>query len=321
LTTADHWGTFGARVGFRRNDYKVTPGLYCLGDPDSQSPVLVTGNYKLTVDSLRIELSNTRAWLLVVDTRGINVWCAAGKGTFSAHEVAYQVQQARLNELVDHRKLILPQLAANGINHREIKRLCGFAATFGPIRAADLEQFLETGKADEAMRTVSFTIKERLVLIPVEIFQMLKPLLAIAVVLYFLSGISPDGFSLNAAIARGNRLLLATLAALLSGAVLTPLLLPWIPVRSFWAKGALVGGTASLIATIAGPAGTVLLQEQAALFCWMVCVSSYLAMNFTGSTPFTSFAGVVREMRRGLKVQLLTLIGGVILWLTTPFMH
>lgn len=320
MTVTDHWGTFGARVGFHRNDYKITPGLYCLGSPDSDSPVLVTGNYKLTVDSLREELADVKAWLLVSDTRGINVWCAAGKGTFSAHEIAYQVQQARLTELVNHRRLILPQLGANGVNCREIKRLCGFGAQFGPIKAADLPRFLRTGKADETMRAVSFTIRERLVLVPVEIFQMLKPLVAISVVLYFLSGISPEGFSMTEAVNRGNRLLLYTLGALLSGAVLTPLLLPWIPVRSFWAKGALIGGAFGLIVVLpAGPVGATAWLEQIALFCWIVCTSSYLAMNFTGSTPFTSFAGVVKEMRIGLKVQLVTLTCSIVLWLAAPF--
>jgi hypothetical protein len=322
LTNRDHWGTVAVRIGLRRNNYTVTPGLYCLGNADKRSPVLVTGNYKLTVDALRKELGETACWLLVVDTRGINVWCAAGKGSFSAHEVAYQIQQARLAEIVDHRHVILPQLAASGVNHRDIKRLCGFRASFGPIRANDIAEFLQTGTVNDQCRAVSFTTKERLELIPVEIFIALKPLLAIAIVMYLLTGITPDGYSLTQVISRGNRLLSAIGVGLLSGAAVTPLLLPWIPVRSFWAKGAIIGTVSGLVFTgMFGSIADYVLIEKVALLCWIICCSSYLAMNFTGSTPFTSHAGVVKEMRLGLKVQLVTLLTGITLWLITPFIH
>ena len=109
LTFRDHLGTVRARVGIARNQNKVNPGLYCVGTPSSDSPVLVTANYKLSFDMLRKELSGINAWVLVVDTRGINVWCAAGKKTFNADEIALQVQRAQLTEIVSHRELILPQ--------------------------------------------------------------------------------------------------------------------------------------------------------------------------------------------------------------------
>ncbi len=98
-----------------RNNYKVTPGLYGLGAAEGDSPVLVTANYKLSFDALRRELAGSNVWILVVDTRGINVWCAAGKGTFSAEEIAYQVARAQLDQIVSHRELLLPQLSANGV--------------------------------------------------------------------------------------------------------------------------------------------------------------------------------------------------------------
>ena len=116
----------------------------------------------------------------MVDTRGINVWCAAGKKTFTAEEVAYQVQSAKLDQLVAHRELILPQLAASGVAARDIKKLCGFQGRFGPIAASMLPAFLKTGKADETMRTVTFTLKERAVLIPLEICMLWKQLLAVS---------------------------------------------------------------------------------------------------------------------------------------------
>ena len=116
-----------------RNQYQVNPGLYCVGNPSSDDPVFVTANYKLSLDALRKELTGINSWILVIDTRGINVWCAAGKKTFTAEEVGYQVKKEQLDQLVSHRELILPQLAANGVAARDIKKLCGFKGRFGPI--------------------------------------------------------------------------------------------------------------------------------------------------------------------------------------------
>ena len=228
LTLRDHLGTVGARTGFARSNYKITPGLYCLGTADKNSPVLVTANYKLSFDALRCQLGGQNVWLLVIDTRGINVWCAAGKGTFSAEEIAYQVQRAKLEQIVSHRELLLPQLSANGVAAHDLKRLCGLRGRFGPILAADLPEFLQTGEASEKMRTVTFTLRERAVLIPLEICLIWKKLGIATLFFFILSGISPGFFSSFLAINRGLIVLLATLVAILAGAVATPLLLPWL---------------------------------------------------------------------------------------------
>ena len=130
-----------------------SPGSTRSARPTAASPVLVTANYKLTFDALRSSLGELDAWLLVVDTRGINVWCAAGKGTFCAEEVARRVRETRLAEIVDHRRLVLPQLSAPGVAAHEVKEACGFRVIFGPVRAADLPAFLAAGmKADAEMR-------------------------------------------------------------------------------------------------------------------------------------------------------------------------
>lgn len=317
LSLRDGLGTIGARTGLTRNNYKITPGLYCLGEPDDKSPVLVTANYKLSFDALRRELGGLALWILVIDTRGINVWCAAGKGTFSAEEIAYQVQRAQLDKVVSHRELILPQLSANGVAAHDLKRLCGFRGRFGPILAADLPEFLRRGEASEAMRTVTFTLRERAVLIPLEICLIWKQLAISAVVFFLLSGISPDIFSFDMALGRGAVLLIATLAAILAGAVATPLLLPWLPFRQFWLKGAVAGGLAGavLLAGLHGIHG----GEMAAIFLWVSGCSAFLAMNFTGSTPFTSLSGVAKEMRHGLAFQIGSTTLAFLLWLAGPF--
>ncbi len=317
LTRRDGLGAIGARTGFTRNNYKITPGLYCLGEAGKESPVLVTANYKLSFDALRKELAGQNLWILVIDTRGINVWCAAGKGTFSAEEIAYQVQRAQLDRIVSHRELLLPQLSANGVAAHELKKLCGFRGRFGPILAADLPEFLRIGETSEKMRTVTFTLRERAVLVPLELCIVGKQLGFAAVLFFILSGISPGFFSPDLAFSRGTLLLLATLAAVLAGAVATPLLLPWLPFRQFWLKGAVMGGFAALLLFVGLPPISGL--EMFALFLWTCGCSAFLAMNFTGSTPFTSLSGVAKEMRHGLAFQISSTVLATLFWVAGPF--
>lgn len=318
LTMRDKLGTVGARTGFSRSNYKITPGLYCTGKPDATSPVLVTANYKLSFDALRKELAGINAWILAIDTRGINVWCAAGKGTFSAEEIAYQVCRANLDLLVTHKEVLLPQLSANGVAAHQLKRLCGFRARFGPILAADLPKFLQEGEADEDMRTVTFTLRERAVLIPLEICLLWKQLGGVAVIIFILSGISPDFFSPTMALNRGILMVYTTLTAILAGAVATPLLLPWLPFRQFWLKGAIMGSVAAALPLYIGMHSTDSI-EKLAICLWTICCSAYLAMNFTGSTPFTSLSGVAKEMRGGLVFQMSLAVFALTFWLAAPF--
>ena len=80
-----------SRTGAFRMKYSVAPGLYSIGGPDKDSDVFVSANYKLSFDMLRRELKGMNAWILVLDTKAINVWCAAGKRTFSADEIVKRI--------------------------------------------------------------------------------------------------------------------------------------------------------------------------------------------------------------------------------------
>jgi len=306
------------RWGFGREDYRVKPGLYALGTPVATSPVLVTGNYRLTLDELRSSLDELEAWLLVVDTRGINVWCAAGKGTFSAEEVARVVAETRLAEVVEHRRLILPQLSAPGVAAHKVKEACGFRAVFGPVRVAELPGFLAAGmKADAEMRKVTFDLRDRAVLAPAELrFAWDRRVLLACVGILAASSIGADGVSLSRALRRGTPIIGAGALALLAGGGLTPLALPWLPGRAFSLKGAVVGGIVAAAATATfrrqlSPAARL------ALLVGVPAVSSYAAMNFTGSSPITSPSGVELEMRRALPLQAAAAIVAVGAWIAS----
>ena len=304
IVRSDRVGAWRVRWGFGRDDYRVKPGVYAVGTPDATAPVLVTANYKLTFDQLRSSLNGLDAWLLVLDTRGINVWCAAGKGTFCADEVARVVHETQLAEIVRHRRLVLPQLSAPGVAAHRVKEACGFRVIFGPVRAADLPAFLAANmKADSEMRSVIFGARERAVLAPVELSVAWdrRMLLAYGGILA-VSAIDRDGISLGRAVRRGAPVIGAAWLALLAGSAVTPLALPWLPGRAFSLKGAVAGAVLAAGATAAfrrrlSPAA------QLAVLAGVPAASSYAAMNFTGCSAITSPSGVELEMRRALPLQ------------------
>jgi hypothetical protein len=319
MNREDRLGTVCARLGIGRDSYQIAPGLYGVGSPDAGSQVMVTANYKLTFDSLRGSLAGIDTWILVLDTRSINVWCAAGKGTFSTGEVAERVKAVALDKVVTHRRLILPQLAATGVSARLVKKMCGFEVIWGPVQARHIKAFLDGGmKAAPAMRKVTFTLKERVALIPVELNHMGKPTLYVLPALFLLSGLGSGIFSVSAAASRGVSAMLAYVLAVVAGAVLAPIFLPWLPGRAFALKGAGLGAAvgAVLSAVFAGQLNPI---EMLALSLFIMAVSSYLAMNFTGSTPFTSPTGVEKEMRRAIPAQAIGALAAVILWVSTGF--
>ena len=125
--------------------------------PMTDSPVLVTANYKMSFDCLREALPGRNAWILVLDTEGINVWCAAGKGTFGTEELLRRIAASGLKEVVKHRDLILPQLGAPGVSAHLVRKQSGFKVHYGPILARDAAAYLDAGlRATAAMRRKTF---------------------------------------------------------------------------------------------------------------------------------------------------------------------
>ena len=287
ITFAERRDHFLARWGVNRMGHRVEPGLYAVGNPTRDSQVFVTANYTLSFDALRAALSGVDAYILVLDTQGINVWCAAGKGTFGTDELAHRIEAAGLRELVNHRVVILPQLGAPGVAAHEVKKRTSFKVEYGPVRAADLPEYLKQHEATPEMRRVRFTLRDRLAVIPVEIVGGMLPMLIAAAVAYFLGGWESS---------------LAVVAAILAGVVLFPVLLPWLPTHDFSAKGFLLGVLVAL------PFVLLSLQANANAVWWLRAgkaiaplliwppVTAFLALNFTGSTTFTSRSGVRREI-------------------------
>jgi len=309
LCFKDMLGAWKVRWGIGRMNYKISPGLYAVGQPDHASPVLVSANYKLTFDVLRKELSGLDCWILILDTKGINVWCAAGKGTFGTDELADRISKTGLSGIVSHRKLVLPQLGAPGVSAHEVTKRTGFSVVYGPVRAKDIKAFLKSGfTATEEMRTVKFTAWDRLVLTPVELAAAAKFSLAVFGVLYLVNLFAARPFGLADFIAYTG--------AVVTGTVITPLLLPVIPGRAFAWKGWLLGLLWTLgFILLAGWFAPGFLLSAIGYLLVLPSLSAYLAMNFTGSSTYTSFSGVIKEMKTAVPLIAVSSVTGIVLLL------
>ena len=312
LTALDRRDHFLARIGWKRGEHRVDPGLYALGNPTPDAQVFVTANYTLSFDALRSSLEGTDGYILVLDTQGINVWCAAGKGTFGTDEIVRRVMITRLGDVVHHRKVILPQLGAPGVAAHEVKKRSGFWVEYGPVRADDLPEYLKTHIASPEMRRVEFPLRDRLVLIPVDIVQGFLPTLLAAVVFYFLGGWVSC---------------LAVVAAVLAGIVLFPILLPWLPTHNFSTKGFILGGLVAFPFAV-----SVFLRHpdwawwrqlgQALEFLLaMPAITAFIALNFTGASTFTSRSGVKREMFASIPAMAWTFGIGILLAVVLVFIR
>ncbi len=293
LSRQDILGKVKARFGIGRMNYKVRPGLYAAGNASPGSPVLVSANYKLSFDSLRSELGGLDAWIIVLDTEGINVWCAAGKGTFGTEELVRRIEDTGLPRVVSHRALILPQLGAPGVAAHEVTRRTHFKVTYGPVKAADIKDFLAAGmKATPAMRRVRFGLRERFVLTAMELTNPFTYLVIVTAILWVLSFLGLRLFSWGA--------LYPYLGAILIGGFFVPVFLPWIPGRAFAWKGWLLGMLWAAFVNIHQgllPPTPASWQQAAVHFLLLPAISAFLAMGFTGSATYTSLSGVLKEMR------------------------
>jgi len=323
LVWPDRLGRFKARWGIGRMHYTIDPGLYALGNPDTQSPVLVTANYKMSFDKLRGALPGRDMWILALDTRGINVWCASGKGTFGTSELIGRIESSGLTRIVSHRELILPQLSGPGVAAHQVKKSSGFRVIYGPIRSRDLPAFLDAGlEATPEMRLKSFTVWERIELIPMELMRALNPGILVILLLFLLAylGRSREGWA--NALGHGFFSVLAFLGAILAGAVLAPLLLPWLPGRAFSVKGLSLGALFAALGAACYWGGWMTTMGGLEILAWVFllpAVSAFLAMNFTGASTYTSLSGVKKEMRWGLPLEIGAGIVGAFLWIGSQF--
>jgi len=318
LCITDLFGNFLVRFGINRNNHAVKPGLYAVGAPDKRSPVLVSANYKMSFDALRKELSGINAWILVLDSKGVNVWCAAGKGTFGTEELVSRIKAVKLDKLVEKRELIVPQLGAPGVEAHLVRKGSGFKVIFGPVEASDIKAFLDSGmKATEAQRIVTFGLFKRLEVTGIEFVTAMQIMFGVSLAAIVAASFTKTGFSIAAGFGNAAIFIWALLIAALSATVIPAALLPVIPGRMFSVKGAIAGfvtsGAFVALAHLSPltAASIVLLSST---------LASFVFMNYTGTSTFTSLTGVRKEISVSVPVMIAAAVIGITLQII-DFVH
>ena len=231
--------------------------------------MLVTGNFSLTVRRVVREIDDRLdAWLLVADSGGINVWCAAGGGYFTADKVITAINTSGLTRVAKHKALILPQLAANGVDGWQIRRETGWGVYWGPLQARDIPAYLTAGrKKTDAMRWVTFPLRDRLEMVTVTLgfyaLLILLPLLIFWPHLFWL-----------------------VTAALLGLSYFYAIVHPWLPGRDGLQKGIPL----TLIALLGLGVYSVVVQPlpPSQLFNWTIALfalSVFTAGELQGMSP------------------------------------
>lgn len=247
----------------------------------------------MSYDLVRRSLDGQNIWLLVLETFGINVWCAAGKGSFGTNELVRQLKHTNLEKIVEHRSIHLPILGAPGVAAHEVTKLTGFKVQYATIDATDLPEYFASGMVTTpTMQQLTFSMPERIALIPIEFVQSFKFTIPVT----FLLLLSGWWFS---TIYEGLTYCIAFFGAVGVGTIAVPIFLPWLPGASFAFKGFLTGLLWSGIwSQWSGVVRSV--PMSISIILALSTVSSFYAMKFTGSTPFTSRSGVRKEMRISL---------------------
>ncbi len=264
--------------------FAVRPGIYYLGDYAPDAPLLVTGNFYLTLFSLVRQLNDRSVRLLVIDTEGINVWCSSGKGKFSAREI---IDKARACSLLTEDKkleLVLPKLSLAGVKLSELKE-AGVKAVIGPLRAEDIPEYLDSDKLKNCLQDrVRFDFKQRLFTAVPTAVQFFYNFLGIYVITF--GWLDQSIVWITTALAFSY-----------------PLLFPYLPGKLFATKGI----SLSVAAWIPVMVFLLIYRELSISFilfqsAFIAATSILVGLGYTGNSPISNYTLVRREIAKFLPV-------------------
>lgn len=235
----------------------VPPAVYELGRPGPAAPVLLTGNFLASVAAVRSAMAERDAYLIVEDTDGWNIWCAADAGLFSAEKAAAEIELYGLDDMVTTHRVIVPRLG--GRVHEPLAALTGWQVSVGPIEARDLPLFLAHGMSPP-MRSLArlYRLPERIRVGALTLIQL--PLFLLP--LRFMP----------------SRLRRPAWRFALAAGCLLPLAHDPLPGRTGVAKGTVLGCSAAILGTV-----TRTLRPDAALT--IAAVGPYVGWIYQSSTP------------------------------------
>jgi NAD-dependent dihydropyrimidine dehydrogenase PreA subunit len=256
--------------------FRCRTGLIVVGSPGPDSPVLLTCNFHLTVERVKKALTGVDAYLLVANSRGVNVWCAATGGLLTNHDVISVLKTSGVADRVRQREIILPQLAATGVEGKVIEEKTGWTVVWGPVDAADIPVFLGNGfQKTTAMTSVVFKWPERLEMaitwaFPMSVLTLFglpllgRNLLPLIGLIWLLSFLIFLGFPLYQAHLQGAR-----------GVIL----------RQFTVGVVLVGIVATMLITAAATSESLSWEWAVRWSLAALIIVSILCVEITGTTP------------------------------------
>lgn len=290
-----------------KHTYAVEPGLYYTGEVyDSDTPLLVTSNYGLTVFLVVRQIGTRNVRLLVVDTDGINVWCAAGKGAFSNAAILAQVNRYPRGLLTDTKwlKMVLPKFGFAGVDLRSLRNE-KIRPLIGPLYAKDLPAYLaKTPLEDRETDRAVFGLQSRLFSWLPGLVQYMSYSFAIILIFLFVQLFwgrpAPWG--------------LVTITAILATAY--PVLFPWLPGQRFSVKGLWLAGGFSLCIAALQLMGVVSTASMVMGVVFSFATALFFSLSYTGNSAVSNYTKVRAEVARFLPVNLLLYVAALVAFIT-----
>lgn len=298
----DYWYAFLSWINMFHTHRSVEPGLYYTGNSyDISTPMLVTANYHLTAFLLWRTLKGRNVRILVIDTKGINVWCSSGKGQFNVEQIMLQLERYSHNDLTDTDELqiILPKLSLSGISLKEAS-LAGLKPVIGPIYRQDIPKFLENKPyKDCAENKYRFNLRDRLFTLPASLIQFGKYMFKGVVPLFIWHAFFPTGIHWQP----------IALGIFIGFLFIT--LFPLIPGRRFGTKGIVLGIT---LASLQYYSSDHIFQfiEQLGYTLAILGLSILFALYYTGNSGASNYSLVKKDIIALLPVSALLILGAYI---------
>ena len=122
---------------------QVEPKVYAVGEPDENSPLMFTTNFSLTYYTVEsdVEASRVPSYILVVDTEGTSVLTAYSGDKLNEKTVADAMAKHHVEELVKHRKLIIPGYVA--VMSGKLEEVTNWEIMVGPRESSMIPKYLQ----------------------------------------------------------------------------------------------------------------------------------------------------------------------------------
>jgi len=291
----------------------IEPGIYRSGNPTKNSPIIVTANYDFTYIKVMRNIRHIDAWVLCVDSNGINVWCAARGNDFGNDQLLEAVEATGIQKFTEKKTLILPQLSAGGVSIPQLPKKSvkfPFKVKFGPIWSKQIPEYLEENpsKKPDFMKLAKFSLSHRMRALVTHTTFLLRKVFLLPIV----------GFLVIFLIMLIWINKLAWIGEFISWIIISNALIAiFFPLsnftRTFTKKGIFFGFLTSIVLggmTWLLHMSLIFILLNVVIFFWIAFFST---MSFSGYTMATSPREIQKEYPRFKKINKFLLITGTVL--------